>query len=267
MENQIYCVYLHMAPRIFTTEIKTEVLKLYQEGISIKEISKRLGVYKDYPTKLAKEAGIARGSGTKNQMPLAKFMLGTKESDYWIGYIIADGNISKGYKKNSSVLSVATIDQEIVEKYLNYGEGNINIHKTPNITSLYFGNIQIIDYLQSIGITPKKSLTIELKFPLNFHILRGIFDGDGSVHNRKPTIKITTGSIKLATQISEFLIQEKVHNKIRKRNNSQCYDIWIERKADFKLFYDKLYEEASKEIYMERKKIKYEQTLKLQKLL
>ena len=240
-----------MRQKAYTKKKEKEVLDLYKQGLPIKEICKITSTWKDYPTKIAKKFGIERGSGAKSKIDPNKYKLGTISSDYWIGYIISDGSIAK--TNRSAIVSISTMDSEIRDKYIRYNDlCHLHVHPKNGINAMYFGSSIIVDYLISIGIIPNKSKTINLKFPLNKDILRGIFDGDGSVHNKRNCCKITTASVLLGTQIVEFLKEQGIFSKLRKRLED-CYDVWIERKLDYKLFFELLYKNRDSEVYMERK--------------
>lgn len=233
--------------------IEFKVLDLYNRNLPTKEICKITGVHKDYPTTVAKKHGVSRGSGRKSPIAPELFQLGTPAADYWIGYLISDGNIHISIKSRTHNIRFSTIDQEIVDKFLRYNP-YCNLHQqTATLQTLYFGSTIIVKYLISIGITPNKSKTIKLKFPLNNHLLRGIFDGDGNVHNKRAAIKITTGSKALGKQIVSYLKKMGIYSKLRLRCNTTTYDVWIERIEDYKKFYKLLYKDANPEIYMERK--------------
>jgi hypothetical protein len=236
----------------FSKELELEVLEMYKEGIEIKEICRFFNVYKDYPSIVAKKYNCMRGSGKKSNILLDKFLLGTKESDYWIGWILTDGNLYHSISNRSYRISFATMDYEIVEK-IKFYIPEINIHKRINgLYDLYFNNKEIYTYLYSLGITPNKSKTLDIKFKINNHTLRGIFDGDGSVHNKKACIKITTSSLLFGQTIVEYLKNNNIYSILRKRN-TECYDIWIERKRDYLLFFNLIYKDSNPNILLKRK--------------
>lgn len=238
----------------YNTELESQVIELYKLNLEVKEICKQLNVYKDYPSIVAKKYGIARGSGKKSTINHELFTYGSKSADYWIGYIIADGNIS--CVRRSNRLSLATTDTEIKDKFISYCGANYHLQSS-NLHIMYFSNKKIVDILMSYGVSPKKSLTIELTIPINNHLLRGIFDGDGCVHNKRNCCKITTGSIKLGTQIVNYLERFNIYSKLRLRKNTNHYDVWVERKEDFKKFFDLIYQDSEQCIQLDRKYQKF----------
>lgn len=234
----------------YNTDLEMQVLELYKSNLETKEICQKLNVYKDYPSIVAKKYGVARGSGKKSTINPNLFMYGNKYADYWIGYIIADGNIS--CIERSHRISLASIDVEIKNKFISYCGANYHLQKD-NLHVMYFSNKEIVNNLLSYGITPKKSLTLSLSIPINNHLLRGIFDGDGSVHNKRSCCKITTGSIDLGKQIVDYLEKFNIYSKLRIRRNTNHYDVWIERKEDFKRFFNLIYLDSEECIQLDRK--------------
>ena len=246
--------YICTMSKKYTEQIEMQTLKLYSSGMEIREICRTLGVYKDYPSIVAKKYNIARGSGKASNINPELFNLSTPESQYWVGYIIADGNIS--VVQRSHRLSLATIDLEIKEKFLNYCSANY-YYQSNKLHVMYFSSKIICSNLIELGIVPKKSKTISLKFPLTSHILRGIFDGDGSVHNKKQTCKITTGSFELGNQIVDYLSSVGIYSKLRLRIGTSHYDVWVERKSEFKKFFSFLYQDSTENTRLNRKYIKF----------
>ncbi len=139
---------------------------------------------------------------------------------YAIGLISTDGNLST----DGNHISFTSNDIELIShmKYIFRMNGKIGY--TRNITSesyrLNLCNVQLYDWLLSLGLTPNKSLTIgAIAIPDEFFIdfLRGHLDGDGS---------ITTYSDKYNT----FKDPKYVYNRIWLRfiSASQDHMIWLQ---------------------------------------
>ena len=106
---------------------------------------------------------------------------------YAIGLIATDGCLSN----NGRCVILTSKDDEQLESFLQ----SLNIKAKIGINISGFGGIskrvQLSDilfyrFLQSIGLTPKKSKTFgTLKIPRKyfFDFLRGVFDGDGSTYS------------------------------------------------------------------------------------
>lgn len=242
--------------QLFYLEKEKEVIYLYTKGMSCKEIQVKTGISLTFIAKQVKKHAINRGSGKKSTIPLNLFTNETANGNYWLGYLAADGNIQE--TPRSSCVKFLTKDYEMVEKFLKYTDNKVNIFipkDNTEYTLVYFGSKEIVKYLISIGITPKKSNTLYMNIPITKDFVRGVIDGDGSVHNKKSTIKITSGSVKFLEQIKEFLNNNDIKSSIRKRNqdknSNNCYDLWIETNEGYCKLFELLYKDA--EFYMNRK--------------
>jgi len=103
---------------------------------------------------------------------------------YAVGLITTDGNLST----DRNHISFTSNDIELISNMKYIVRMNGKIGYTRNCTSesyrLSLCNVQFYDWLQSLGLTPNKSLTIgPLAIPDKYFIdfLRGHLDGDGSI--------------------------------------------------------------------------------------
>ena len=121
----------------------------------------------------------------------------SKDLAYLIGLIASDGYMSKDTRR----ISLSSNDEELIQfaaKMLPLPR--IHVHKTTSNISLYSTWPNLYNFLLSIGITPRKSVTIgRLVIPdeFFFDFLRGEIDGDGHVRYDKgkyPEIRIYSGS-------------------------------------------------------------------------
>lgn len=103
---------------------------------------------------------------------------------YIVGLITTDGCLSSNYKN----VIFTSKDIELIGIAKNVLGLNGKIGFTRNSKSeayrIQFSSVQLFDWLLSIGLTPKKSLTLkEISIPDNYFIdfLRGHLDGDGSI--------------------------------------------------------------------------------------
>lgn len=187
----------------------------------------------------------------------------TEEKAYWAGFIAADGNIRKDFLKMRIELNIR--DYSHLEKFKKSIEGNNPIKEAirPNNHSCYIdvNCKEFCSALNELGITPKKSLTLQIKFELiprelRNHFIRGYFDGDGSINKyqrdnkEKPEWEISFISSKFfLEQILKELNKEK---KLYSCGNN--FRISFKAKQDIKDIINYLYNNAT--IYMNRKKEK-----------
>lgn len=107
---------------------------------------------------------------------------------YAVGLLATDGCLSKDERhiiltsKDHSQLTNFLTSLKI-KNYIGYTTSGVNGRKYARIQ---FGDVLFYRFLQSIGLTPAKSLTLgKLKIPKKyfFDFLRGCFDGDGSSYS------------------------------------------------------------------------------------
>lgn len=229
---------------------KQLVPELYKSGKSYSEIRSITGCCTLTIQRYLEYSGIKTpGSGGANRIVLENpFVEGDEKSDYWLGFLAADGNLNK----SSNAITLHQKDLNVLKDYISFLGYSLRIHKGIRSASLVtFSNEEVYQYLESQGLTPNKSKTLSLR-RMNRHILRGIFDGDGSV---KKQCKITTGSKMLVGQIVRFLNTEDIPTYVKPKGNINiCWDICI-RAEYVPEFYWLLYKDAT--VYFKRKRNDY----------
>jgi hypothetical protein len=148
----------------------------------------------------------------------AAFNVITEESAYWIGCLMADGNVYTGKTGNARIaLTIAKEDYGHLVKFRKFMNSTYDIltkkvklnNKTIIQYTLRFSSKTIASVLASYGIIPKKSLIAKVTgLENNRHFWRGVVDGDGYINNRngKDGDKIIlTGSYDLLNQFKVFM--------------------------------------------------------------
>ena len=123
------------------------------------------------------------------------FDLRTEHSNYWIGFLMADGNVS--YKKGIPIialhLNAADLPQllkfrEFVDSSHTIGK-NLNKLSGNTSYSISFSSERLSNVLAKYGFVPRKCFTAQVKGGVEHskHLWRGLIDGDGSlgVYKRK----------------------------------------------------------------------------------
>lgn len=176
----------------------------------------------------------------------------TEDKAYWLGFLYADGYIQKesisGYSKKVGI-SLSETDKEHLEKFKKCISSNVPIH-TYKVNSGYNTNStycrimltepKIVNDLIDKGCFEHKTNII--KFPteqqvpkiLLKHFIRGYFDGDGSLKQRKSKYKTGIidydyvinflGTDDFLNGIQNYLLENKIINKkynFTKRKNNQ----------------------------------------------
>ncbi len=107
---------------------------------------------------------------------------------YAIGLLVSDGNLSPDGRH---IVFVSKDDEQIsnflkaldISVPISYSQSGYTESKAPRVQ---FGDVLFYNFLLSIGLMPNKSKVIgEVDIPPQYfwHFLRGMFDGDGSVHS------------------------------------------------------------------------------------
>jgi hypothetical protein len=168
-----------------------------------------------------------------------------EEKAYWLGFILADGSLQIR-KSGQAVLklSLAIEDKNHLQKFLNFiqcnmpikeylvGNGlNSNKSKSCEIT---ITSKKIVEDLGKLGIGPRKSFTVEMpsvREDLVRHLIRGIWDGDGSVLFRKnkptntnfrPELQLC-GNYKVLETVQNYLISKLSISKVNLCKTSSIF--------------------------------------------
>ena len=116
----------------------------------------------------------------------------TEDKAYWLGFIYADGNVTK--KETALRIMLHTRDSEHLHTFLKHIGSNhktfIRRLKEQDYIGIDIVKMNLVRHLIAKGCMPNK--TRKLKFPpedilpsyLHRHFIRGYFDGDGCVATR-----------------------------------------------------------------------------------
>jgi hypothetical protein len=252
-----------LSPHKITSEESNLIIKLWEEGNDPAKISRLMN---NRNMSSIRNLLISKGIYHDKRLIQENPFIDNPESWYWIGYIVTDGYL----KKNSYNITLSQSGNNLghLKKYAAFLGNNIKVKNNPNYGRnrdvVSFSNKESYIYLNSLGIFNKKSNNIELTCPINVDLLRGIFDGDGSISTNY-IIKITSGSILLLNQIMYFLNLNEINFKLNadksnknKINHNPCYDLMIPKKnGNIQKFYNLLYYENC--VCLERKRLKFQE--------
>ena len=253
--------------RRFDKNKENQIIELYKKGYSQKEIAI---LYNTFNTSirrvLLRNNNILRGSS--NIIRLCKhspFKKNDEYSDYFLGLLVTDGSMTK--EKDSSRnyginLSLSEVDSYMIELFRNWASPNSKITKTyQKINGSYMYSVTITnreaeEWLRRKANFYRKSYEAKLYIPLNWNILRGIFDGDGGFlqHNKNYLrFMICSASYTFIQQIYYFLVKNNINPKfrIRKKSNKSVYYIYVYKQDDVIKIGKLMYNNAH--IYLNRK--------------
>lgn len=196
----------------------------------------------------------------------------TPNMAYVLGYITADGNISKDKYR----LRISSIDKDILEQINKELFSNRPIRKEHNSNGEWYtlcvDNIHIYESLIKLGITPDKSKTVQISYipsEYKFDFMRGYFDGDGCVYevNRKdshiPTLctDIATASPMMAEQLFDIIkcTTNKGHTFVKQIRKKDGLIILKGSSIVSQRLYNKMYYQGC--ICLKRKKDKFDAIL------
>lgn len=243
-----------------TSDSKIEYIKENYFKESNLDLAKKLNLSEDWIRVLAKREGLPKkGSGWKYNPYIENLDKNSPEFYYFLGWMAADGSISKNFQQ----VSLKITDKEILDKfmiifptaklYYNPKEVGKDMHH------LCICSTTLALYLKDLGITPNKSKTLNVLDDLwNNHFVRGFFEGDGHVRKTFPHNKykrysagFVGASEKFMFKLQTYLEKNGISCKLIQEKN--YFRLRIEGKDNLKNFYNHIYNNCEN-WYLERKK-------------
>lgn len=276
-------------------DIETEVIKQYQEGNGLIKSGQKFGLSAENVKYILK----------KNDVPIRKFLEATKISNshraynkdeyffstetrdmaWLLGFLAADGNISK--KSNNIKLTLSAKDEEVLLKIKKTVqiENPIKYYTTNggyDIVELRWSSKRHRQDLAKYSIIPNKTFKLNPPYQLNkmfwIDYIRGYFDGDGSINLIKNSNNRGKGNLRwqicsvnknFLQWIVDYLFEEfqipKVNiQKQSKNRKNPIYYFQYSSKAT-KAIYNILYTDSK--MFLLRKKNHFEEILSTTKSL
>lgn len=211
----------------FSQQKEAEIVNLYKKGYNQKEIAKMYNTYNTSIRRVLVRQGVSPRPITKvarycKHNPFKSDSKHDEKSEYFLGLLLTDGCISKGRKAvrvPSINLSLSDIDGYMVEQFRDWASPKQVVSKVlQKINNSYMYSVNItneeaVEWLNRKGNFKNKSFNAKIYCPITWHILRGIFDGDGSwkaVNNNQGLHFFVCGLSK------DFMYQ--VYNFLQKNN-------------------------------------------------
>lgn len=189
-----------------------------------------------------------RGSGRNSTYP-NKFLEHTPESDYWLGYIFADGHIGAYSNKRSYNICLASEKEYVVEKFKKWYDNIPSIHsrtytlKDGTIKHLYVATICSKDialwFKEELNIDNIKHHNLDPKIELNWDIIRGYFDGDGSSAKGEWQLKSCS---KIWLERIQAFLQSYGISSLLKISYKDCWGLFVYDKANVKKLVPLMYQ-------------------------
>ncbi|MEG1142716.1 MAG: LAGLIDADG family homing endonuclease [Clostridia bacterium] len=208
----------------------------------------------------------------------------TEEKAYWLGFIMADGCVSKreDYESYRFRLALKEEDFTHLEKFVKCIDGNNEVlHKKSIYNNSVYEYCKVDVYssefsthLVNLGVVPNKTKSFshpKIKDELFKFYLRGYFDGDGCLYfnenlkTRKfsKSVEIACFSIEPMEEIRDILLKYNINSKVYKTKEGRNSKLMISNFSDMRKFLDFIYDEAKETCKLDRKFEKYKKFIEL----
>ena len=256
--KQRFCS-ISCSKKTLTVEKENKIIKDYIKGYSLPKLSKKYNIGLETCRQVLIRNNIQRRGFDSNRKYNINHKcfdeINSSNSAYWLGFMVADGNVSS----TDNCISMELKDVEHIEKFRSFVSSNSPIRgprKNCYKISLYSANIK--KSLSTFGVCPQKTFCtrapdIPERFGSDF--LRGCFDCDGSIGKRKDgwwNISFC-GTFDMVDGFSKFISSNTdIEYKHPRKNHSIFRVLYggshLPRKIAKILYY-------RAEIYLDRKKV------------
>ncbi|MGL5715721.1 MAG: hypothetical protein ACRCX2_22050 [Paraclostridium sp.] len=258
---------------VFSVEKLKSALSMYESGVSLSKTAASFGTNRRTLVRMFElnDIDIKKTAryGKQSLFNLNKNIfevIDTEEKAYWLGFLLADGYISKS-DKNEVSLTLCELDKKHVIKFAEFigrSEDGVKYRVKTKAYRFSFNDKKIKQDLAKHGVYNNKSLTCDLNKKimedeeLKWHYLRGLFDGDGHLASygvkKNRFLYIMNGSFEVIKALCTEIKKYTGLNKEPRKTKSKCFEIRLYgSNSDFIL--RKMYEGSK--IHLERKKEKY----------
>lgn len=245
---------------LIISNIKLDYIKKNYMLFSNNQIAKHLNINENWLREIAKKLNLpVKGSGWKRNIHIENLDYSTNEFQYFLGWIAADGSISK----NLHNISLSITDKEISERFLKVFPTASIYHKKYGYKKdqyiFHLCSKKLAIYLGTLGLIPNKTKKLHITSSLwNSHFVRGFFEGDGHVRKTKENSKYVRYSIgfvcaseKFIYSLKKYLDSKNINSKVKKENT--YFRLNIEGKIMVNKFYKLIYKNCGI-WYLNRKK-------------
>lgn len=275
----------------FSEEIINEILQKYDNGQSITSLNKEYHTTKVRDLLIENNRQVPESrkgiGGRKRQCTLNENYfqeLDSKDKAYFLGFIYADGFITKP-SQGQNILGLTLAEIEPIDKFKKYIQTNkkVGYYKKTNSYSnksyeykLALNSDKLVSDIEKLGVVERKTLTLtfpNLREDLIPHFIRGYFDGDGSVFLHKDSRKEYSYNEYLGINIcgtKEFLVALTKHLPFleegqciykEKRRETNCWNLKMISNIRSLELYHYMYKDCD-DLYLSRKREKFENFIK-----
>lgn len=208
----------------------------------------------------------------------------TEIQAYLLGFFIADGNIEE--KRKCFRIQLNEKDKEIIDYYKDFigpdsriflqkGHDIIGrkgqIYHQKNFIGIDIVSAELTKSLADLGYSYRKTYSVlhlpKLSDELLIHVIRGFFDGDGSIttwyvpanNNRKERVRssfmIDCKSADILIEIQNLFVKYNIHTKVIYLKRDQMYRICTGSKEEIIKIFNLLYKDSN--FFLKRKYNKF----------
>ena len=256
------------------TDDELEYLKANYQNKSYREIGEYLGRKEQAIRSKLHFLGLKKGIHHCNYDYFET--IDTEDKAYWLGFIYADGNINKA--KNTLTINLQGRDSNHLAMLNKCIEGNFavkifdakkNEQTYPMCQILVYSTKMANDLIEK-GVIPHK--TDKITFPalpqhLIRHFIRGYFDGDGSICERKHkkglsdlACSFSCGNKSFLESLRTVLFQNGIKSYLVKDKRGEKFSLSLAGLQNSDIFLHYIYDGAN--IYLNRKYLRKEELYK-----
>lgn len=252
-------------------DLKEKIIKEYESGLNTIELAKKYSLIENTVNSIIKR--IARKRGVTNLIGNEQFfdVIDTERKAYYLGWLMADGNVSIHNNQYSIKIHINVDDRELIDNFVkDIDSKNSVIERKQNKNGKYYYSVYLsltsrhmVESLMLLGVVPNKTgkeIIPNIDSSLKRHFIRGFFDGDGTIYT-------TSGYTKVGFISSEFMLMQIKEVLNWSSSVVNCHGTKVVRqlvsskKVDVINLYNYMYEDAT--IFLKRKKDKFEEFLKV----
>ena len=245
----------HGIPRVyhggnnrFSQEEKEHMKELYAQGYTTIEIGEMFHCCDNTVAKyVRKQGGELRRGVRRSHVQNHNYFhtIDTPAKAYFLGWMITDGCVVDSSRSRPDRAPTISIELHSRDKYiidlfaqeLGASVDSVHIHEKRNHAYFRFASQEMADDLAKYGVVFRKSLRNYLPTisdDLMPHLLRGIFDGNGTVTLDKRTHAAHVayyGSEQLCLGVRQYL-HDKLGMSLSKVSKSTCYHVWWSKRSE-----------------------------------
>lgn len=255
-----------------SAEEREEICRRYINGETSIELGSAYGVCDKSITNILKQNNIGireakRRSKVKNHDYFE--VIDSIDKAYFLGWMITDGSVVEHKTRHNRAKNISLEIQKkdvhilcMFAKVLGAEDDIVRFSRTRNTCYMRFASNKMANDLEKYGVVPRKTYTAYLPLireDLMPHMIRGIFDGNGTVTVDKGHYGYLRfafyGTKKICGDINEYL-HNTIGLNLNKVSKSTCYHVWWGGVVPPKKFSEFIYANCG-EYYLKRKRKKF----------